>query len=66
MGRKETASSILPNTALTFDASLFFDGPLMTVEDTREDYGEPRYNALGLPVASCYRLGIPSAAMRFD
>ena len=25
-----------------------FDGPLVTVEDTREDYGEARYVALGL------------------
>lgn len=25
-----------------------FDGPLVTVEDTREHYGEPRYIALGL------------------
>ena len=30
------------------DASAIFDGPLVTVEDTREDYGEPRYVALGL------------------
>lgn len=30
------------------DASSIFDGPLITVEDTREAYGEPRYNALGL------------------
>jgi uncharacterized protein len=30
------------------DAPSIFDGPLVTVEDTREDYGEPRYNALGL------------------
>ena len=25
-----------------------FDGPLVTVSDTREAYGEPRYVALGL------------------
>ena len=25
-----------------------FDGPSVTVEDTREDYGEARYVALGL------------------
>jgi uncharacterized protein len=25
-----------------------FDGPLVTVEDAREDYGEERYIALGL------------------
>jgi uncharacterized DUF497 family protein len=25
-----------------------FDGPLVTVEDSRESYGEPRYVALGL------------------
>ena len=30
------------------DAEAIFDGPLVTVEDTREDYGEPRYAALGL------------------
>ena len=30
------------------DASEIFDGPLVTVEDTHEDYGEPRYVALGL------------------
>ena len=30
------------------DAEKIFDGPLVTVEDTREDYGEPRYVALGL------------------
>ena len=30
------------------DAPAIFDGPLVTVEDTRERYGEPRYIALGL------------------
>ena len=30
------------------DAYEIFDGPLVIVEDTREDYGEPRYVALGL------------------
>ena len=30
------------------DASQIFDGPMVTVEDTRERYGEPRYVALGL------------------
>lgn len=30
------------------DAAAIFDGPLVTVEDTREDYGEPRYVALGV------------------
>jgi uncharacterized DUF497 family protein len=30
------------------DAAAIFDGPLVTVEDTRADYGEPRYVALGL------------------
>ena len=30
------------------DAEKIFDGPLVTVEDTRDDYGEPRYVALGL------------------
>jgi uncharacterized protein len=30
------------------DAAAIFDGPLVTVEDMREDYGEPRYVALGL------------------
>jgi len=30
------------------DASAIFDGPLVTVEDTREPYGERRYIALGL------------------
>jgi len=32
------------------DAEMIFDGPLVTVEDTREDYGEPRYVALGFLV----------------
>jgi uncharacterized DUF497 family protein len=30
------------------DAPAIFEGPLVTVEDTREDYGEARYIALGL------------------
>jgi uncharacterized DUF497 family protein len=30
------------------DAERIFDGPLVTVEDSRESYGEPRYVALGL------------------
>ena len=30
------------------DAEAIFDGRLIMVEDTREDYGEPRYVALGL------------------
>ena len=30
------------------DAAKIFDGPLVTVEDTRENYGEPRFIALGL------------------
>jgi uncharacterized DUF497 family protein len=30
------------------DVSTIFDGPLVSVEDTREEYGEPRYIALGL------------------
>ena len=30
------------------DAHLIFDGPLVTVEDDREDYGELRFVALGL------------------
>ena len=30
------------------DAAVVFDGPLVTVEDAREDYGESRYVALGL------------------
>jgi hypothetical protein len=29
------------------DAEVIFDGPLVTVEDRREDYGERRYVALG-------------------
>ena len=29
------------------DAASIFDGPLVTVEDMREDYGERRYVALG-------------------
>ena len=32
------------------DAATIFDGPLVTGEDTREDYGEPRYVALGILV----------------
>lgn len=30
------------------DVARIFEGPLVTVEDTREDYGERRYAALGL------------------
>ena len=30
------------------DAAAIFEGLLVTVEDTRVDYGEPRYIALGL------------------
>ena len=30
------------------DAAKVFDGPLVAVEDTRQDYGEARYVALGL------------------
>ena len=30
------------------DAPAIFKGPLVTVEDTREDYGAARYIALGL------------------
>jgi uncharacterized DUF497 family protein len=30
------------------DAATIFDGPLVTVEDSREDYGEPRYVAVGI------------------
>ena len=29
-------------------ASLIFDGPVLMVEDTRRDYGEPRFAAIGL------------------
>ena len=29
------------------DAEMIFDGPLVTVEDRREDYGARRYVALG-------------------
>jgi uncharacterized protein len=32
------------------DAAIVFDGPLVTVEGAREDYGEPRYVALGILV----------------
>jgi uncharacterized DUF497 family protein len=30
------------------DAQSIFEGPLVTAEDSREDYGETRYVALGL------------------
>ena len=30
------------------DAAIVFDGPMVTVEDKRQEYGEPRYIALGL------------------
>ena len=30
------------------DAPPIFEGPVVTMEDTREDYSEPRYVALGL------------------
>jgi uncharacterized protein len=30
------------------DAPAIFDGPLVTAEDSREDYGETRFIALGL------------------
>ncbi len=40
------------------DAESIFDGPLVTVEDTRENYGEPRFVSLGLlhgiPVSLVY------------
>ena len=29
------------------DAALIFEGPIITKEDTREDYGEQRFRALG-------------------
>jgi uncharacterized protein len=29
------------------DATAIFDGPLLEMEDTREDYGEPRIAAIG-------------------
>jgi uncharacterized DUF497 family protein len=29
------------------DAALIFEGPVITKEDTREDYGERRFRALG-------------------
>ena len=39
----------LVNHGIDFrDAARIFDGPLVTVEDTRERYSEPRYVALGL------------------
>ena len=39
----------LVNHGIDFrDAARIFDGPLVTVEDTRERYDEPRYVALGL------------------
>jgi hypothetical protein len=42
---------------------VIFDGPLIAVEDTREDYGEPRYIA---SMVSWYRLLTPSAAMKSE
>jgi uncharacterized DUF497 family protein len=46
---KRSESSISPNTAsISTDAAIIFDGPLVTVDDTRENYGEPRYVALGV------------------
>jgi uncharacterized DUF497 family protein len=29
------------------DAALVFQGPIVTIEDRRKDYGEPRYQTIG-------------------
>ncbi len=40
------------------DAHLIFDGPMLVIQDTREDYGEDRFIGigllLGLPVVIVY------------
>jgi uncharacterized DUF497 family protein len=45
------------------DATIIFDGPLVTVEDTREDYGEPR---LEFSPKSSYRSPTRSVATEFE
>ena len=32
------------------DASIVFAGPTITSQDTRRDYGEARYQTVGLPI----------------
>jgi uncharacterized DUF497 family protein len=34
-------------------AALIFDGPVLTVEDTRRDYGERRYISIGMAGPTC-------------
>lgn len=36
------------------DAALIFEGPILEQEDTREDYGERRFRALGMVDDQCY------------
>lgn len=46
---KSKRDKTLAERGLDFaDAALVFDGPTATVEDTRKDYGEPRYQTMGL------------------
>ena len=36
------------------DAALIFQGPILTKKDTRKDYGETRYSALGMVDDECF------------
>lgn len=36
------------------DAALIFEGPILKVQDTRKDYGEERWNALGMVDGNVY------------
>jgi uncharacterized DUF497 family protein len=45
---EEKRRSNLENHGVDFaDAALIFENPVIEAEDTRVDYGEPRYRALG-------------------
>lgn len=35
-------------------ASRIFEGPTLTAPDTRQDYGEPRYNSIGTVEGAAY------------
>lgn len=49
MSDKAKRDTTLAERGLDFaDAALVFDGPTATLEDTRKDYGEPRFRTMGL------------------
>lgn len=43
----KNASNIEKHGVRFEDAQAIFDGPVLTFEDTRHDYGEPRLNSIG-------------------